>query len=174
MGWACGMKGERRCAYGVMVGKPEGKSPLWRRRYRWRMILILVLNKYDWKGGGVDWIDLAQDRDKWRVLAKAVVGSAINCGDITCWGTVPWSYLFVIVHGVDCQMWFVISFACVFVVCYPLYFLCVVGLMAVAPLINNTEMNWIITIFVISIIILLTEREVAVLSSFVSTWRERS
>jgi len=63
--------GDERGAYRVLVGKPEGKSPLGRPRRRWvgniRMDLQAVGCGY------VDWIGLAQDRDKWRTLLRAVM-----------------------------------------------------------------------------------------------------
>ena len=63
--------GEERGAYRVLVGKPEGKRPLGRPRRRWvdniRMDLQEVGCEY------VDWIGLAQDRDRWRTLVSAVM-----------------------------------------------------------------------------------------------------
>ena len=62
--------GERRGLYRVLVGKPEGKGPLGRPRHRWED------NKIDVQEvgcGGMDWIHLAQDRDKWRALVDTVM-----------------------------------------------------------------------------------------------------
>ena len=62
--------GEERVAYRVVVGKPEGKRQLGRPRRRWvdiRMDLQEVGCDY------VDWIGLAQDRDKWRTFVSAVM-----------------------------------------------------------------------------------------------------
>ena len=63
--------GEERRVYRVLVGKPEGKRPLGRPRRRWvdniRIDLQQVGCEY------VDWIELAQDRDRWRTLVSAVM-----------------------------------------------------------------------------------------------------
>jgi len=62
---------ERRVVYRVLVGKPEGKIPLGRPRRRWEDNI-----KMDLQGvgcGGMDWIELAQDRDRWRALVDAVM-----------------------------------------------------------------------------------------------------
>jgi hypothetical protein len=61
---------ERTGADRVLVGKPEGKRPLERPRRRWEDNIKLDLQE---KGWGVDWIDLAQDRDRWRALVNAVM-----------------------------------------------------------------------------------------------------
>jgi hypothetical protein len=59
MGGACGMYGggERRGAYGVLVGKPEGKRPLEKCRHRWEDNIKVDLQEISWEG--MDWIDLA-------------------------------------------------------------------------------------------------------------------
>ena len=57
---------ERRGVYRVLVGKPEGKSQLARPRFRWEDNIKMDLQ--DVGTGGVDWIELAQDRDRWRPL----------------------------------------------------------------------------------------------------------
>jgi hypothetical protein len=54
-----------------MVGKPEGKGPLGRPRRSWLDNIRLDLVEVGWSG--VDWIGLAQDRDKWRVLVNSVM-----------------------------------------------------------------------------------------------------
>jgi hypothetical protein len=54
----------------VLVGKPEGKRPLWRPRRRWEDNIKMDLQ--DVGGGRGDWMDLAQDRDGWRALVRMV------------------------------------------------------------------------------------------------------
>jgi hypothetical protein len=63
--------GEKRNAYRLLVGKPEAKRPLGRPRRRWVDNIKMDLLEIVW--GGVDWIGLVQDRDKWRVLVNAVM-----------------------------------------------------------------------------------------------------
>jgi hypothetical protein len=53
------------------VGKQEGKRPLGRTRRRWMDNIKIDLREIAW--GGLDWIGLAQDRDKWRALVNAVM-----------------------------------------------------------------------------------------------------
>jgi hypothetical protein len=63
--------GEGRGVYRVLVGKPEGKRPLGRPRRRWEDNIKADLQEL---GHGVmDWIELAQDRDRWRALVNAVM-----------------------------------------------------------------------------------------------------
>jgi hypothetical protein len=62
--------GEGRGVYRVLVGKPEGKRPLGRPRRRWEDNIRMDLQ--DVGCGCVDWIGLAQDRDRWRALVSAV------------------------------------------------------------------------------------------------------
>jgi hypothetical protein len=63
--------GERRGVYRVLVGKPQGKSPLGKPRHRWEENIKMDLQKV---GRGVmDWIELAQDRYRWRGLVNAVM-----------------------------------------------------------------------------------------------------
>jgi hypothetical protein len=63
--------GERRGAYSVLVGKPEGTRPLGRTRRRWEDDIKMDLREVGWEGA--DWIDLAQDRDRWRALVYTVM-----------------------------------------------------------------------------------------------------
>jgi hypothetical protein len=71
MGRACSTNGEKRTAYRILVGKPEGKRPLGRPRRRWVNNIKMVLREIGWDG--IDLIDLAQDRDKWRALVNTVM-----------------------------------------------------------------------------------------------------
>ena len=72
--------GERRGVYRVLVGKPEGKKSLGRPRCRWEDIRI---DLQEVGCGGVDWIELAQDRDRWRALVSAVMNLRVplNAGN---------------------------------------------------------------------------------------------
>jgi hypothetical protein len=63
--------GERRGAYRALVGKPEGRRPLGRPRHRWEDNIKIDHCEVGW--GGMDWIDLAQDRDRWRALVNVVM-----------------------------------------------------------------------------------------------------
>jgi hypothetical protein len=62
--------GERRNAYRILVGKPEGR-PLGRRRRRWVDNIKMDLREVGLDG--MDWIDLAEDRDRWRAYVNAVM-----------------------------------------------------------------------------------------------------
>jgi hypothetical protein len=63
--------GKRRGVHRVLVGKPEGKRPLGRPRRRWGDNVKMDLQEMGC--GGMDWMDLAQDRDRWRALGNAVM-----------------------------------------------------------------------------------------------------
>ena len=63
--------GEERGVYRVLVGKPEGRRPLGRPRRRWVDNITLDLQEVGC--GYMDWIGLAQDRDRWRTLGSAVM-----------------------------------------------------------------------------------------------------
>jgi hypothetical protein len=63
--------GEERKLYKVLVGNPEGKRPLGRPRRRWKDWIRIDLNGIGCRG--VEWIQLAQDRDRWRALVNAVM-----------------------------------------------------------------------------------------------------
>jgi hypothetical protein len=62
--------GEERGVHRVLVGKPEGKKSLWRPRRRWEYDIKMDFQEVG--GGCGDWMELAQDRDKWRVLVSTV------------------------------------------------------------------------------------------------------
>jgi hypothetical protein len=64
--------GERIGLYSVLVGKPAGKRPLVRPTCRWEDNIKMDL--YEVECGGMDWIPLAQDRDRWRALVNEVMG----------------------------------------------------------------------------------------------------
>ena len=59
----------------VLVGKPEGKRPLGRHRRRWEDNIKMDLQEAGC--GGMDWIELAQDRDKWRALVNTVMNRQV-------------------------------------------------------------------------------------------------
>jgi hypothetical protein len=62
---------EKRNAYRLLVGKPEGKGPLGRPRLRWVANNKINLREIGWDG--VDLIDMVQDRDQWRALINTVL-----------------------------------------------------------------------------------------------------
>jgi len=68
---ACDTYGEREGVYRVLVGKPEGKRPLGRPRLRWEDNIKMDLQEVGC--GGMDWIELAQDRDKLQALVNAIM-----------------------------------------------------------------------------------------------------
>ena len=63
--------GDRRGLFRVLVRKPEGKTPLGRPRRSWEDNIKMDLQ--DVGCGGTDWIELAQNRDRWRALVNAVM-----------------------------------------------------------------------------------------------------
>jgi hypothetical protein len=63
--------GEGRGAYRILVGRPEGRRPLGRPRRRWEDSIKMDLQEVGW--GAMDWIDMAQDRNRWRALVCAVM-----------------------------------------------------------------------------------------------------
>jgi hypothetical protein len=74
MRWAghvAGMGEERRGMYRFLMGKPEGKRPLGSPMRRWEDGIKMDLREIGW--GSVDWIQLAQDRDRWRALVDTVI-----------------------------------------------------------------------------------------------------
>jgi hypothetical protein len=72
MGGSCSTNGREENAYRLLVGKAEGKRPLGRPRRRWVDNIRMDVGDVGW--GDVDWIGLAEDRNRWR----AVVNSVLN------------------------------------------------------------------------------------------------
>jgi len=81
MGGACGAYGEGRGVHRVLVEKPEGKRPLGRPRRRWEDNIKMDLQEVG--GGCEDWMELAQDRDRWRALVSTVMNLRVpkNAGN---------------------------------------------------------------------------------------------
>jgi hypothetical protein len=75
MGGACRPNGEKRNVYRLLVEKPERKRPLGSPRRRWMDNIRINLGEIEW--GGVDWIRLAQDKDRRRALVNSVMNIRI-------------------------------------------------------------------------------------------------
>jgi hypothetical protein len=71
MSRACSTNGEKRNAYMILVGKPEGKRSLGRPRRRWVDNIKINLIEIGW--GDMDWIGLAEDADHWGSLVNTVM-----------------------------------------------------------------------------------------------------
>jgi len=71
IGGACSKYRERRGAYRILVGKPEGSRPLGRPRHRWEDNIKVDLQEVGCEG--MDWIDMAQVRDRWWTFVYAVM-----------------------------------------------------------------------------------------------------
>jgi hypothetical protein len=71
MGGPCSTNEEKRNACRLLVGKPEGKKPLGRRRHRWVDNIRMDLGEVGW--GDVDWIGLAKGKNRWRALVNSVL-----------------------------------------------------------------------------------------------------
>jgi len=67
--------GERGSVYRTLVGKPEGKRPFGRPRLRWEDNIMMGIQEVGY--GAMDWIELAQDRDRWRAVVNAVMNFRI-------------------------------------------------------------------------------------------------
>jgi hypothetical protein len=65
--------GEKRNACRLLMGKPEGRRPLGRPQGRLRWVDNIRIHLVEMGGGDVDWIGLAQDRDRWRALVNSVL-----------------------------------------------------------------------------------------------------
>jgi hypothetical protein len=83
MGGPYSTNGEKRNAYRLLVGKPEGKRPLGRPRRRWVDNIRMDLEEMVWSN--VDWIGLAQDRNRWRALVNSVLNLRVprNAGKLS-------------------------------------------------------------------------------------------
>jgi hypothetical protein len=68
---ACSRNGEKSNACRIVVGMPEGKRPLGRPRRTWLDNIKMDLRERKWDG--MDWLDLAQNRDQWRALVNTVM-----------------------------------------------------------------------------------------------------
>jgi hypothetical protein len=75
--------GEKRSAYRLLVGNPEGKRPLGRPTRRWVDTIRMDLGEVGW--GDVDWIGLAKDRNRWRALVNSVLNLRVprNAGKLS-------------------------------------------------------------------------------------------
>jgi hypothetical protein len=81
LAWHVARIGENKNTYRFLVGKPEGRRPLGRRRRcRWVANIKRDLGEIGW--GGINWVGVAQDRDKWRTL--------VNEGSIKRWEVFDW------------------------------------------------------------------------------------
>jgi hypothetical protein len=70
MGGASSTDGRKRCAYRILVGRPEERRPLGRRRRRWDDNIKMDHQDVGW---GMDWIELTLCRDRWRAVVNAVM-----------------------------------------------------------------------------------------------------
>ena len=68
--------GQGREVYSVLVGKPDGKRPLGRRRRRWEDNIKMDLQEVG--GGCEDWMELAQDRDRWLALVSTLMNFRVS------------------------------------------------------------------------------------------------
>jgi hypothetical protein len=73
--------GEGRKVYKVLVGKPKGKRPLGRWRHKWEEGIRMDLREIGW--GGMEWIHLAQDRDRWRAVVSAVMNLRVLASGVS-------------------------------------------------------------------------------------------
>jgi hypothetical protein len=71
MGRTSSTKWGEKNTHRILVGKPEGKRPLGRPRHRWVDNIKIDLREIGWDG--MDWLNLAQDRDQWRALVNTVM-----------------------------------------------------------------------------------------------------
>jgi hypothetical protein len=71
MGRPCSTNGENRNTYRILVGKPEGKRPLEISKRMWMANIKMDLREIE--RGGMDWVDLVQDRDQWMALVNMIM-----------------------------------------------------------------------------------------------------
>ena len=76
MGGACGAYGGQERRIQGLVGKPEGKRPLGRPGSRWKDKIKMYLQEVGCEG--MDWIELAQDRDRWRASVTTVMNLRVS------------------------------------------------------------------------------------------------
>jgi hypothetical protein len=76
MGRACSACGENRAVYRVLVGKPDGTRPFGKLRHRWKDNIKMDLQEVGC--GSMDWIELAQNRDRWRALVDVVMNLRVS------------------------------------------------------------------------------------------------
>jgi hypothetical protein len=83
MGGSCSANTEKRNAYKLLGGKPEGKRPVGRPRRLWVDNIRMNLGEVGW--GDVDWIGLAQDRNRWTALVNLVLNFRVpqNAGKVS-------------------------------------------------------------------------------------------
>jgi hypothetical protein len=95
---------EKRNTYRLLVGKPEGKRPLGRPRCRWVVNIRMDLGEVGW--GGVDWIGLTKDRNRWRALVNSVLNLRVplNAGKLSSGQTSSGLSSSVQLHGVSYVM----------------------------------------------------------------------
>ena len=108
MRWAgrLALMGEGRVVHSVLVGKPEGKRPLGRPRRRWEVNIKMDLQEVG--GGCGDWMELAQDRDRWRALVSTVVNLRVpKMRGIVYLAAEPISFSRrALLHGLYCRQYF--------------------------------------------------------------------
>jgi hypothetical protein len=83
MGGTCNTNGLKRNAYRLLVGKPDGRRSLGRPRRRW--VDNIRMEFLELGCGDVDWIGLAQDRNRWRALVNSLLNFRVS---IKCWETI--------------------------------------------------------------------------------------
>jgi hypothetical protein len=71
MGTVCSTKGEKKNTHRILVGKPEGKRSVGRTRRRWVENIKMNLRKIGL--GDMNWIDMAQDKNKWRGFVNMIM-----------------------------------------------------------------------------------------------------